>query len=70
MSYAPGHDPLREYVFNEADIDGSKVVWARDMGPEQNRELIRYFAARRVWRLEADRKPPELVPYPAGQPPL
>ena len=66
VRYGAGHDPLREYVFNAADIDGSEVVWARDMGPEQNRELIRYFATRQVWLLEADRKPPKLMPYLTG----
>jgi hypothetical protein len=66
VRYDAGHDPLREYVFNAADIDGSEVVWARDMGPEQNRELIRYFATRQVWLLEADHKPPKLMPYLTG----
>jgi len=67
VQYDAGHDPLHEYVYNAADIDESKVVWARDMGPEQNRELIRYFATRKVWLLEADCKPPKLLPYPAGR---
>ena len=66
VRYDAGHAPFREYVFNAADIDGSKVVWARDMGPEQNRELIRYFATRKVWLLNADRTPGELLPYPAA----
>jgi hypothetical protein len=67
VHYDSGHDPLREYVFNAADIDASNVVWARDMGPDQNRELIRYFVSRKVWLLEADRKPPGLMPYPAAR---
>jgi len=51
-------------VYNEADIDGSKVVWARDMSPEENEELIRYFRDRQVWLLEADETPPKLSLYP------
>ena len=27
---------MSEWAFNEADIDRSKIVWAHDMGPEQN----------------------------------
>jgi hypothetical protein len=67
VHYDAGHDPLREYVFNAADIDAADVVWARDMGPDQNREIIHYFASRKVWLLEGDRKPPDLMPYPAAR---
>jgi hypothetical protein len=38
-------------------------VWARDMGEEQNQELLRYFSERRVWVLYADESPPRLEPY-------
>jgi hypothetical protein len=64
VGYRPEHVPYNEWVFNAADIDGSKIVWARDMGAEQNRELIRYFKDRKVWRVEPDRVPPVLAPYP------
>jgi hypothetical protein len=40
-----------EWVYNEPDIDGSRIVFARDMGPEKNGELIRYYPDRRVWRV-------------------
>jgi hypothetical protein len=65
VHYQPGHDPLKEYVFNGADIDGSEIVWARDMGAERNQELLRYFRSRKAWLLEAGPQPPELRPYPA-----
>jgi len=67
VHYQPGHDPFKEYVFNAADIDGSEIVWAQDMGAQGNTELLRYFHARRAWLLEPDRNPPEFTPYPAGQ---
>jgi hypothetical protein len=63
VRYRPNHDPLLEWVYNGADIDRQKVVWAREMGAEKNRELIRYYSDRRVWLLEADEVPPKLTPY-------
>ena len=66
VRYRPNHDPLLDWVYNGADIDRQKVVWARDMGVEKNEELLRYYADRRVWLLDADSRPARLVPY-AGE---
>ena len=63
VRYLPGHASANEWVYNRADIDKSKVVWARDMGPDGNAELIRYFQDRRVWLVEPDKAPPKLSPY-------
>ena len=52
VHYGPQHDASASWVNNAADIDGSKIVWAHDMGPEKNEELVRYFADRRVWWLD------------------
>jgi hypothetical protein len=68
VRYKPNHELLNaEWVYNEADIDASKVVWARDMGPAQNDELIRYFKNRQMWLLEADEKPAKLIVYPVAR---
>jgi len=60
VRYSDSHDATLEWVYNNADIDNSKVVWARDMGPAQNQELLRYYKDRRVWSLEPDSNPPRL----------
>jgi hypothetical protein len=62
VKYAPDFDLDREWVYNRADIDGSKIVWARDMGPEKNQELVDYYRGRKFWMAEADRSV-RLEPY-------
>jgi hypothetical protein len=64
VRYSAAHDPIQEWVYNKADIDASKLVWARDMTPEENRRLIDYFKDRHVWLLEPDCSPLQLRPYP------
>jgi hypothetical protein len=64
VHYAPNHDPLDEWVYNDADIDAAKIVWAREMGPERDRELVNYFRDRHIWLVEPDNHPPTVVPYP------
>jgi hypothetical protein len=61
VTYSAEHPFLYEWVYNEADIDHAKVVWARDMGIEGNRELVRYFKGRRIWIVSADAIPAPIV---------
>ncbi len=63
VHYLP-YRQLREWLLNDADIDHSKVVWALDLGPEENRELANYYPDRKVWLAEPDMRPPRLRPYP------
>jgi len=55
VRYGPSHDVHREWVYNQAGIDASLIVWANDLGPAENGKLIRYYAGRNVWLLEPDR---------------
>ena len=66
VQYSADHVPVNEWVFNSANIDHAKIVWARDMGRMQNAELIRYFKERRVWVVEPDQVVPRLLPYSDG----
>ncbi len=63
VSYGSHHNVHLEWVWNQADIDSSKIVWARDMDEGGNRDLLNYFKDRQVWRMKGDDSPPVLQPY-------
>lgn len=63
VHYGPQHTPHVDWIANAADIDASKVVWARDMGEAQNQEVVDYFKDRRVWLVNADDSSPKLQAY-------
>ncbi|HEY7333730.1 MAG TPA: hypothetical protein VH639_02525 [Bryobacteraceae bacterium] len=70
VHYGPHHSFYQEWIYNGADIDGSKIVWARDLGPEKNRDLLRYFASRSIWYVNADDSAPvRAAPAQLAQPP-
>jgi hypothetical protein len=64
VRYSAKHNPFEEWVYNAADIDGSKVIWAREMNAMDDRELIHYYANRQVWLVEPDEFPARMTPYP------
>jgi hypothetical protein len=63
VRYWPQHQ-FQEWVHNAADIDRARIVWARDLGPEENQKLLRYYPQRTAWLLEPDARPPRLSVYP------
>jgi hypothetical protein len=63
VRYSADHSPDQEWVYNHADIDGSRVVWARELDPADDARLISYFSGREVRLLEADVYPQHVVRY-------
>src|SRR5712671_442956 len=53
-----------DWVYNAADIDAAKIVWARDLGPAKNQELIDYYNLRKVWLIDPMELHPKLMAYP------
>jgi hypothetical protein len=69
VRYWPQHIFQDEWVYNAADIDAARIVWARDLGPAENEALRHYYPGRTALLLEPDARPPRLSPYPARSPP-
>jgi hypothetical protein len=54
-------DNLFQWIYNDADIDAAKIVWARDMGESGNESLLKHFHNRVVWELDPNLDPPRLT---------
>ena len=59
VRYGPTHT-FDEWVHNEADIDNARVIWARDLGDAEDRQLRDRYPDRTAWLLEPDARPVEL----------
>jgi hypothetical protein len=64
VRYSSDHQPFDDWVYNAADIDKSRVVWARETENRDSLALLGYFTDRRVWLVEPDSNPPRISPYP------
>jgi hypothetical protein len=64
VRYGAGHEPQDEWVYNSANFDTSKVVWARDMSTEDNLELVQFYKNRTAWLVEPDAAPVRMTKYP------
>jgi len=67
VRYWPAHALRDEWVYNAADIDSARVVWARDLGEPEDEKLRGYYKDRTAWILEPDARPPRLTRYQAPQ---
>lgn len=63
VRYSPQHNPMEGWVYNSADLDSSKIVWANDMSAAENAALIRFFKDRQTWLVEPDEHPAKLSTY-------
>jgi hypothetical protein len=63
VQYSKDHNSGEEYVFNDADIDHAKIVWAREIPGMDLGPLLNYFRNRDVWVYEPDVDDGSVSPY-------
>ena len=54
VRYGDCHDAGEEYVYNDADIDHARIVWAREVPGQSLAPLLDYFRNRDVWVFQPD----------------
>jgi hypothetical protein len=63
VRYSKDHNSGEEYVYNRADIDHAKTVWAREIPGMDLGPLLGYFRNRDVWVYEPDGDDESVSPY-------
>jgi hypothetical protein len=66
VKYTPGHLLDDEWVYNVADFQQSKILWAHSFTPIEDAPLIHYFPDRHPWLLVVGKDQLELNPYPTN----
>ena len=51
VKYSPRYPPHFEWVYNEADLNGTPVLFAHDLGDVENNSLIDAYPNRLVWKV-------------------
>jgi hypothetical protein len=54
---------LLPWIYNAADIDAARIVWARDLGPQRDAQLAAYYRGRQVWVVDPNVEPAALAKY-------
>jgi hypothetical protein len=63
VRYGEDHNIHDDWVYNGADIDSQRVVWAREIDEGQDAKLFDYYRDRKVWLVTPDSDNTYLAPY-------
>src|SRR6185312_16687493 len=59
---------LYQWIYNGADLNSSRFVWARDLGNAENAQLAASMSGRTVWLVDPNVNPATLAPYDPATP--
>lgn len=60
---SPNRNVLDQWIYNGADLNTARVLWAYDMGAAQNAELMRQYPGRTAWIIDLATEPATVTPY-------
>jgi len=63
VRYSSQHNVFQEWVYNDADIDRAKIVWAREIPGVDLKPLLSGFSGRQIWLAEPDAPQPRISVY-------
>ena len=68
VRYIRYHDGWQEWVFNGADPEAERLVWARSLSPEMDQKVIAAYPGRTVWLVKPDTANQLVQPYSPALP--
>ncbi len=68
VRYSRDQNSGQEYVYNGADIDHAKIVWAREIPGMDLTPLLNHFSNRNVWEFNPDENNQMVSPYSPRSP--
>jgi hypothetical protein len=60
VRYSRDYDLQNEWVWNGADIDEPRIIWAQQDGPDSIGNVNPYWPDRTIWAVYPDTSPPRL----------
>jgi hypothetical protein len=63
VRYSKEREPLDQWTYNSADINGAKVVWAGEVDPASDNDLLIHYGNRQAWLIEPDTRPVRVSPF-------
>ncbi|MGI4831614.1 MAG: hypothetical protein ACRYFU_26040 [Janthinobacterium lividum] len=63
VRYTATHDGWQEWIFNGADPENARLVWARSLNPKTDQQVIAAYPGRQVWLVTPDVANSLLQPY-------
>jgi hypothetical protein len=65
VRYPSNELPYLEWVYNRADIDAGRIIWAHSLDPDKDARLRAQYPDRRAWTADLTAYPQvSLIPLP------